>query len=815
MSKKSDRSRSKVKEAQGSSHDTASTRGARGRGGLEGRSRGRGTDRGRGARGGRTSNNANGTRTAEKTVKPAQDGWGNSATANAVEATGSWADAPTNGDIVVADQIDGGEAAKVSSTKSDESKSNAVPVGKVTGWAGLFAKPAPEPAPKPISIPAAVPPPVHEIVSLPEDKVPDEVSNQPPTEPSIDGISSDTVDAPSSDPAIILTPSKDELTHDNLEHIPDVSQPPPTATAASTVASTPDPNSIQTSTQPAIRPGMSGYATSAMKATSGAGRSSSFTRKVLEQQEPVVMPDNHAISRAAMQFGSMNINGSPEDTGLEEDREEPETRTQHPDDSPVAPRASLPPAPPAAQSSPAVEPIQAARPAPGLPAAPQQQSTSPPQTTAYADQFARYGQPAQKAYDTFGQQSAQQQQSQAHDAFASQAPAQAQQALTLGPNDYSPFYGQDSQRSISYQNYYGYGQNQELQQRSGSAFGTTGTESQPQYVTSRPQAGFGQQDAQHSGNNTPNPAPPIQQQHQQQSQQMHQAQGSHGGYPYGYGNTAYNQPYGQYGTYVNQMGQQHQYGQNRPMFDDARRYDESYMAHNNSQYGSYGRQYSGHYNKSGMYSQGQPQPQHQYSYEHSSSPANAGSFNQPSMGREGNYGRTGSAQPLESQQAAGSSAFSSMNDPFSRDQTGFAGHTPMSQQQQQQQHASQMGLDDASKGYDPAKVSGPSPSIKHAHRPGSAANMQSQQGGGGVGGQSIGLPAPPQGNHQAFAGYPPYAGFGANVTGHQQGQNSHPQSSQQYGGGVGGGYGGSAGFGNYAGGYGTGRGWGGSYGGSH
>lgn len=810
-----------MKEAPGSSNDTASTRGVRGRGGLEGRTRGRGTDRGRGARGARTSNNANGTRTADKAVKPAQDGWGDSAITNAAEATSSWADAPTNGDVAIADQVDGPEAAKESSAKSDESKSTAVPMGKVTGWAGLFAKPAPEPAPKPISVPATAPPPVHQIVSLPEEQVPDDVSNQPPAEPSIDGMSFDLVDAPSADSAISLTPSKDELTHDNLEHIPDVSQPAPTATAASTVASTPDPNSVQTSTQPAVRPGMSGYATSAMKATSGTGRSSSFTRKVLEQQEAVVMPDNHAVSRAAMQFGSMNINGSPDDTGLDDDREEPETRTQHPEDSPVAPRASLPSAPPAVQPSPAVEPIQTARPAPGLPAAPQQQQaqqpTSPPQTTAYADQFARYGQPAQKAYDTFGQQSAQQQQSQPHDAFASQAPTQAQQVLTSAPNDYSPFYGQDSQRSMSYQNYYGYGQNQEIQQRSGSAFGSSGTEIQPQYATSRPQAGFGQQDAQHSGNNTPNPAPPIQQQqHQPQSQQMHQAQGSHGGYPYGYGNTAYNQPYGGYGTYVNQMGQQHQYGQNRPMFDDARRYDESYMAHNNSQYGSYGRQYSGHYNKSGMYNQGQPQPQQHYSYEHSSSPANAGSFNQSSMAREGSYGRTGSAQPSESQQAAGSIAFSGMNDPFSRDQSGFAGHTPMSQQQQQQQHASQMGgLDDPSKGYDPAKASGPSPSIKHAHRPGSAANMQSQQGG--VGGQSIGLPAPQQGNHQAFAGYPPYAGFGANVAAHQQGQNNHPQSSQQYGGGAGGGggYGGSAGFGNYAAGYGTGRGWGGSYGGSH
>lgn len=778
-------------------------RGARGRGGLEGRGRGRGTDRGRGARGGRAASHANGTKTSEKPVKAAQDGGGDTAAAATTETTGSWADAPTNGDSAATDQLASGDASKEPFPKSEEMKSNVIPTGKVTGWAGLFAKPAPEPLSRKISVAAAAapPPPAEENSPQAEESVPDGDHEQPPIEPSIDGISSDIVDAPSSDPALTLTPSKDELTHDNLEHIPDVSQPITTATAASTVASTQDPHNTLASTQPALRPGMSGYATSAVKATSGTGRASSFQRKVLEQQEAVVMPDNHAVNRAAMQFGSMNINGSSEDTGLDEDREEPETRTQLPDDSPVAPRASLPPPPPppppppAAQPQPAAEPAPAARLAPGLPPAPQQLPTSPSQTTAYADQFTRYGQPAQKAYDTFGQQSAQQPKAQAQDAFANQAPTQAQQASTSAPNDYSAFYNQDAQRNLSYQNYYGYGQNQEVQQRSGSAFGTTGTESQPQYATSRPQAGFAPQDAQDSGNNTPNPALPSHQP-QQQSQQVHQAQGSQGGYPYGYGNAGYNQPYPQYAAYMNQMSQ-HQYGQNRPMFDDARRYDDSYMSQS-SQYGSYGRQYGAHYNKSGVYSQ----PQHQYAYEHSSSPANAGSFNQSSMGREGAYGRTGSAQPSESQQAAGASAFSGVNDPFSRDQSGFGGHTPMSQQ-----HSAQIGLDDPSKGYDPAKAGGPSPVVKAAHRPGSAVNnMQSQQVG-----QSGGFPPPQsqQGNQQAFGGYPQYSGFGANVGGHQQGQSNHPQSTQQYGG-----YGGSAGFGNY-GGYGSGRGWSGNYGGAH
>lgn len=761
---------------------------------MEGRARGRGTDRGRGGRGGRASSHVNGTKAVDKAVKAAQDGWGDTATATTTEATGSWTEAPTNGDTPAPEQLTSGDTSQEPAAKSEEPKSNVIPTGKVTGWAGLFAKSAPEPPSKKAPAPAP-PPPAEESLLPPEEKVPDEIVEQPPIEPPIDEIPNDTVDAPSSDPALTLTPSKDELTHDNLEHIPDVSHPPATATAASTVASTNDPHSNLNSTQPAVRPGMSGYATSAMKATSTSGRTSSFQRRVLEQQEAVVMPENHAISRAAMQFGSMNINGSPDGTGVDEDREEPETRTQLPDDSPVAPRASLPP-PPAANPPAPAEQALAARPAPGLPPAPQQQAASPPQITAYADQFARYGQPPQKAYDTFGQQSVPQQQSQAHDAFASQAPSHNQQPSTSAPTDYSAFYNQDAQRNISYQNYYGYGQNQEAQQRSGSALGTSGSEIQAQYATSRPQAGFGHQDTQHSGNNTPNSAFSSQQ-HQPQSQQMHQGQGSHGGYHYGYSNAGYNQPYPQYASYMNQMSQ-HQYGSNRPMFDDARRYDDSYMSHG-SQYGSYGRQYGGHYNKSGMYNQ----PQHQYSYEHSSSAANAGGFNQSSMGREDLYGRASSAQPSDSQQPAGSSAFGGMNDLFSRDQSGFGGHTPMSQQ-----HSGQMGLDDPSKPYDPTKASGPSPSIKTAHRPGSAANnMQSQPGGH----QSGGFPPPQtsQGNQQAFGGYPQYGAFGGNLGGHQQGQSNHPQSTQQYGG-----YGANAGFGSY-GGYGSGRGWSGSYAGGH
>ena len=56
------------------------------------------------------------------------------------------------------------------------------------------------------------------------------------------------------------------------------------------------------------------------------------------------MPGNREVDRAAVQFGAFNLNGSGEED-VDGDREEPETRGQPPQHSPVAPRASLPPVP--------------------------------------------------------------------------------------------------------------------------------------------------------------------------------------------------------------------------------------------------------------------------------------------------------------------------------------------------------------------------------------------------------------------------------------------------------------------------------------
>jgi hypothetical protein len=724
----------------------------------------------------------------------------NAAVDSETAATGDWATDASN------------HAA--STTSAGEPKSDVIPTGKVSGWNKLFEKPKPAPVAK--QPPPTAPVPQHE-TALPQSTVDETVVDErlppPPTDPQIlagaDSSVNATPEPPPSEPTITLTPSKDELTETNLEQLPDTSHPPATVTAASTTASTQDTRNATTNQTPAARPGIgiSGYAANAVRATGGAGRTPSFVRRVMEQQEAVVMPANHAVDRTAVQFGSMGLNGSAEDLDVDEDREEPMTRTPLQDDSPVAPRASLPP-PPAQAQAPS-EHMSAPRQAPGLPPAPMQQSNSPQQTNAYADQFARYGQGGQKAYDPFGQQPVQQSQPQSQpqvqtqEPFNNQTPSQPQQISSSAPNDYTSYYSANQQRDTqaAYQNYYGsYGQTQDVQQRSGSAFGSSGQDTQSQYATSRPQPTYGQQEAQNSGNNTPNPAMSGQQ--TQPTQQIHQGQGSQGGYPYGYSN-AYSQQYPQYGgSYMNQMGnQQHRYGQHRPMFDDVRRQGEDYYMPQNSQYGyGHSQQYgSTPYNKSSMYGQ----PQHQYSYEHSASPANAGGFGQTSMaGREAMYGRTGSAQPSEAQQGAGT-PFGGVNDPFARTHSGFGGQAqPMSQQ-----HSGHQGSGgDPAKDYDTSKAGGPSPSISQANRPGSATNLPGQQQSG----QAAGFPTPQsqQAGQNTFGSYPQYGGLGS-FGGHHQAQNSHHQQTAGYGS-----YGGAAGFGSY-GGYGSGRGWNGNYSGGH
>lgn len=376
--------------------------------------------------------------------------------------------------------------------------------------------------------PAVEPPPVPDTGAVPSSDISSgyvEVTHsdvdEPTQPPSHDDLPpaglSNGPDAPGivvDDSHIDLPPSKDKLTEDNVEHLPDSSHPAPTGTAASTVESSRGPDSTSVSIvaqgqqQPPIgRPAMGGYATTAYKATAPQGRSVSFQRRLLEQQEAVVLPGNHAVDRAAMQFGSLGLNGEPSALDVDEEREDAETRPQPPQHSPTAqPRASLPPAPrtePATQDS-----LSGPKPAPGLTPVTQkdgfpQSSTQVPsgpqsvgqhaQAGQSYNQFGRYGSAipgdsaaSQKPYDPFGQQPPAQTASESfpsHSQTSGQSQAQSQLGgLSSTSNDYASYYGSDQRAAY---NYYGgaFGQQnaagqQEATatQRNGGAFGTGSTE---------------------------------------------------------------------------------------------------------------------------------------------------------------------------------------------------------------------------------------------------------------------------------------------------------------------------------------------------
>lgn len=759
--KTTDRSRSKAKDVpkpQTTGGETVplTSRGGRGRGGFEGRGgRARG-DRGRGGRGGRV-----GGARDEKPAAPIE------------QVTTSIPTEPAPAEVEATKPVDSVEA-----VKEQQQEAPKAPEPAKKGWASLFAKPTPPPPqkkPPPVAAPPAAPP-VEVPVEAPVETKPETIIPSVPAAVATPEIPK--AQAPEQPPVPLNEPAHetpstqsletttDDLTKTNLEQIPDVSAPPATATAASTIASVQDPNSLPPVT-PQSRGPVSGYAASAFKAAGPQGRSASFQRRVLEQQEAVVMPANHAVDRAAVQFGSMGLNGN-ESVDVDEQREEAETRAQPPQHSPVAPRASLPPT----QAQPSTETPAVARPAPGLPPVPQTDA-------APFNDFGRYGE-AQKPYDPFTQHPAQTQ-AQAQEPFSHQAPTQA--AATTG-SEYSPFYAADQQR-LPY-NYYGYPSQDTTGQRA-SGFATSGAEGQAQ-ATQTPSR-YGHTEAPGSGQNTPQPTLPGATQSQQPSgQHIPGGQGAHAA-NYGYGYPYYSNPhYAQ--TYMN-MNQQHQYGRNRPMYDDARRYEDHYMPHSN-QY-AYSNQYAPYGGKGAMY--GQP-----FSYDHSSSPAASG-FNQALPGRDSVYGRTGSAQPENQQSAAANTTFgTAVPDVFGRSQSGFGQNQPISQQQP-------VSSEESTKGYETSKTGGPSPSLAQANRPGSATSS--------IPGQSqsqTGLP-PLQGQQgqQAFGGYPhlnpQYSGGLGGLGSHQANVSQNHHQGSAYGN-----YGGAAGFGNYYGNSGRGGGWGGNYG---
>ena len=865
--KTKDRAQPKPKENSAPVNETANVKiNGRGRGGSESvrGARSRGSDRARGiSRGGRASSAVNAPRNPKPDKAPAD-----------VPAPEKDETAKVDGVEMAADDVSPAENTNLSSSweninaadahvgapPAETPQASSRPDG-TRSWASMFAKPkaAPVPVPKKTS----QPPPSAEAPSEPS-----LVDNLVATEPiapdlpqplpvqdhePIDPERSQPIRDVSSGQVADITPSKDELTESNLEQVADVSAPAPTATAASTVASTLDARVASGASQvPSSRPPMGGFATSAYKATATPGRTTSFQRKIMEQQEAVVMPGKHAVDRAAVQFGSLGLNGESEE--WEGDREDPETRAQPPQHSPIAPRASLPPAVqfqgPLSQSGTA-EP--APKQAPGLPPAnphafghlsqgDQAPSHPAPQQGYSYNQFsnrngppttqAEAAAPAQKPYEPFGSQLQSQYSGFPPTASTeSQAFAQTSQASgqSSAPGDMS-YYSTDNQRH-PYQPYYaGIGQQSQpspreapAQQRVGSAVGTSGAEQPSQHVPhqtqSQFQARYGQiGEGTNSGNSTPNPPGPHGHGHQGSSAVYQagqgQAGGQQGGFPYSHQYYNYPQQYSSYGS-------QHPYGRERPMFDDARRYEDSYMSHNPSygygagQAGYGGGPFGGAGHKQGMYGQShQGYGQHSsYNQDPSSAAAPGGYGQQGNSNQEtgasgfGAFGRSGSTQPADNQQqypGGAPGSFGGMSDVYGRSGPSYPGQSQsMSNHQGSQQNAAEESL----RAYqDNAKMAGgPSPaSNAPGRRPGSAANN----------GQMPGGISTSQGQSQSYGSYPGSqmhgqhgSQYGAGPGGigghHQSGAQGHLNSGYgQYGGAVGGSYYGSNSRGGWGGNYG-------------
>ena len=746
-----------------------------------------------------TSDNAWGT---------SDNAWGTSETSGWGNNTDSWSNAtpakppPPAAAAPVPTASDYGNAAD----SGDQAKGPSSTFNSVAeapkNWASLFAKPAPAPqkkaAPPTGTVPASEGPaeqvPSTEQAPPTEQVAQQQKTTEAPTAPPTS--QSTTKSDPTNETA---TPPVDDLTETNLEQLPDISGPATTLTAASTAGSALQDGTTASTVGTPARQQPQSYTPSSLK---HGFRTPGF-RRVMEQQEAVVMPGNHAVDRAAVQFGSMGLNGG--DTtpiaDIDEHREEAETRTQPPLHSPVAPRASLPP-------STQAETVTVSRPAPGFPPMPQQVTAG----EASFNDLGPYAE-SQKAYDPFTGK-------QGPEPFANQASIQP--AITTS-SDFSAFYALDQQR-LPY-NYYGaYSQAQDAtaaQRAAVTGFGgISGAEVQPPIATMQPPAArYGQIETPESGHATPNPTLPAVAQTPTAAAAQHMpgqaaaaaAAAAHGGYGYGY--PYYSNPH--YASYMSQMTQ-HQYGRNRPMYDDARRYDDHYMPHS-SQFG-YGSGYGPYAKAAGMY--GQPQHAAAFSYDQSTLPgAAAATFNNqasiPGRGAGGDSmypaaGRAGSGQQPSAAAAdngqQGGSAFG-MSDVFGRTPTGgFAAQNQPTISHHHHHHRQQPTATTAAeeaKGFDTPKAAaagGPSPSL--AQRPGSAAAA----GAGGAGGNpQAGLPpfqsqgqlgVYPQLNPQYAAG-----GLGS-LGGHQAAGGHHGTGYGNYG---------AAGFGAYYGNPGRG-GWGGNYG---
>ncbi|KAI7678962.1 hypothetical protein KC319_g3020 [Hortaea werneckii] len=869
VKKPKDRARSKAKEepATGGAIEKPAARGGRGRGGFDSTrgGRGRASDRGRGGlRGGRGGHAT--TNGPQKDAVPASIPTNESAAWDTTTTTTAES-APSKNTTADAAKESGQDAGQSSwgnvvtseatpATASEGMKSSLIPDGgPKKSWASMFSQPKPAPAPvvpKQAPVPSQPPPAelvasgeaqskkeettVQEAPKEPEPVQPAPAIQETPAEPVPAPVPTGSVksDAPPPNAASTKVP----LTEENVEHLPDESHAPATQTVASTTGSIDTRNLTPLPNQQApigSRPPMGGYAATAYRATGAPGRSPSFQRRVQEQQEAVVMPGHNAVDRAAVQFGSMGLNGEP-GPDVDEDREEPETQKALQPSPPAQPRTSLPPAPKQEPEAAIHGGLPTPKQAPGLPPASQQNqqqmqqqmqdATMAPGLTQdqqhmnpnYA-QYGRYGQnilqqdsgaQQQKPYDPFSHQA----QPNQFDQYAQQAhPQQPSHAgfggLSSAPTDYSSYYTSNEQRN-AYNQYYGssYGpqdvrsqiaqQDTMGPQRSTSGFGAAAPAESPYASQQQAQSRFG--DAPGSGHTTPNPLMASQQQQVAQqtaaAQQAQQAQqsamqaqasshqqqaggyGAGAGYPYGH--PYYNSPY--QAAYQNQFG------------------------FNHAGLGGYGGggfpgKQGGMYGAPGGYGMGS----HSAYDQHSASPANASAFgqNQATSMRSASGMGTGLSSGLDdygrsSMQSAASqqgSAFG-MNDPFARSASGFGGQPAYGQQSMAAQEESLKPFADSTK-------SGPSPALGQPGRPGSAANSA-------VGSTHGGLP-PPGSNPSGFGGgYPGFPGSGSQYGG----LGGLGQQAQSGMGGQAGGYGGygAGGFGQAYGAYGSRGGWGSNYG---
>ncbi|KAH9886882.1 hypothetical protein F4778DRAFT_443544 [Xylariomycetidae sp. FL2044] len=838
-----------------SSGSSRPARGGRADGGRGGR--GRGSERARGGAGrGRGASHVatNGHRAESQQLSVPTD-----------EST-NWGDATTTEDTnqndwkSTWDTTDSTETAPaptstITATDTPTIKSTVIPKGTAKTWASMLRQStAPKPAPKPTEVPT--PKPAEALEPLPPAELAAPVADIPEPETEIEEAPKETVAPPEPAetsnvvvPEVALPPPEDDLTRVNLELLPDDSHALESATVASTAADSWDPRQIPASAavtplsasqaqHQAALPTTSGYAATALKATERpAARMPSYQRRLLEQEEAVRMPGNREVDRAAVQFGAFSLNGIEDD--IDGDREDPETRTQPPAESPVAvPRASLPPVTqPAAipESFPAAQkpaaslpqapgssgiathhPVPAHRPTDINVTAPSAAPTGPAVTSARMSQYPQAQKPtnfdvapqapAGQQYARFGQSAPQEPAGFSHkpyDNFSHQVattsagsfdnfPAPTTQgpgsigAFSSAPTDYSSYYTADSHGRNSYNNFYSQQYNQ--------PHGGQGQSEAPT-APSAQNRGFAGYGAQQSENLAQYPQSGAQ-------QSRYGAAGSGDAHNSGHNtpnpvgqppssSAQGNQP--QSNLHQQQHATPNQYPYSHPYYQNP--YYNQYTGQvGNYNQGGYG---GGPYGKGGFYAQPHGygmSPQNPYE-QHGSSPA-ASAFGQPSLGGRDsglgsgidNYGRAGSAQSGAPGLGGG---FGGMHESFGRSSAyssqnnqGFnAPNAPSSN--------TGAGGDDLKPYGDSKAAAGPSPSLGNNARPGSATNttpagsglpppQSAQQGMGGYGGYPSHLSHGLHGNQTGGNGF----GLGASGG---QGHNNGPYSS----------YGGNQGFGGY------------------